>query len=126
MYVLRIGSVRGPRDDHPYADAEGGIRSGEWARDSDAYDRAVRRMSATWQSRRDAARLIEACLEDDTVEYEIFYGVSDNSRRWFDIDRARSIVGYEPQDSADEWDAPPESGRVDPGDSVALALESAR
>ncbi|MFC7193682.1 hypothetical protein ACFQL4_01950 [Halosimplex aquaticum] len=60
-----------------------------------------------WHSRRDCAQLIERCLDDDSVSFDVFYGVSDNRNRWFDIDHAREVLGYEPEDSADEWDEPP-------------------
>ena len=65
-------------------------------------------MHATWQSRRDIANLVDCCLRDDTVAFDVFYGVSDNAASWFDIDHARQVVGYDPRDSADEWEAPPE------------------
>jgi len=118
VYALRIGSVRYPEFDHPFGDAEAGVEDGQWQRDSEPYRRSVRRMKATWQSRRDIASLIEACLADETVTFDIFYGVSDNSRRWFDIERARDVVGYDPRDSADDWDRPPET--PPDGDTVAF------
>lgn len=108
VYALRIGSVRYPEYDHPYGDAEAGVENGQWERNSDKYRRAVRRMRATWQSRRDVASLIECCLHDESVTFDIFYGVSDNSRRWFDIDHARTVIGYTPQESGDDWESPPE------------------
>ena len=108
VYALRIGSVRGPKYDHPFGDAEAGVENGQWVQGSKKYNRTVKRMKATWQSRRDVASLIECCLADEQVTFDIFYGVSDNSRRWFDIEHAYSEVGYEPQDSADDWDSPPE------------------
>lgn len=107
VYILRIGSVRGPDEDHPYADAERGVRRGGWERDSERYRREVKRMKATWQSRRDVAAMIAACLENETVTYDVFYGVSDNDRRWFDIEHARSVLGYDPQDNGEDWNEPP-------------------
>jgi len=84
------------------------VTNDSWGRDSDAYDREANRMKATWQSRPDVAVLEEACLEDEKVTYDVFYGTSDNKRSWFDIDHAREVLGYEPRDSADELaDAPP-------------------
>jgi hypothetical protein len=109
VYVLRFGSIRNQPYDHPYGDAERGVKKGKWEPDSDAYQRSVQRMKATWQSMRDAAQLIECCLQDNSVEFDIFYGVSDNDRRWFDIQHARSILNYEPQDNAEEWDNPPDT-----------------
>jgi nucleoside-diphosphate-sugar epimerase len=107
VYVLRLGSIRGPDGDHPYADAERGVQRGEWERESEAYDREVQRMKATWQSRRDLAAMVDACLTNDSVTYDIFYGVSDNDRRWFDIDHASDTIGYNPLDNGEEWDGPP-------------------
>jgi nucleoside-diphosphate-sugar epimerase len=121
IYVLRIGSVRWPDEDHPYTDAELGVVAGNWNRDSDAYSQEVNRLKATWLSRRDTASLVEACLSDDNVTFDIFYGISDNSRCWLDIDRTRSILGYDPVDSGDDWKAPPENTTV-PEDSSAFPI----
>jgi nucleoside-diphosphate-sugar epimerase len=107
FYALRIGSLRSPPYDHPFGDAERGVSEGRRDRDSDEYDRAARRMHATWLSRRDMAQLVECCLEDETVEFDIFYGISDNECRWFDLDHARSVLDYRPEDSAEEYDSPP-------------------
>jgi nucleoside-diphosphate-sugar epimerase len=106
-YALRIGSVRGSRDDHPYADAERGVEAGEFERGSAAYREQVARTKATWQSRRDFAALVDCCLRDDTVDYGVFYGVSDNARRWFDLEDARAKLGYRPVDDAEAFDGPP-------------------
>lgn len=108
FYALRICSLRSPRYDHPYGDAERGVDQGEWERGSDRYERAVDRMKATWFSRRDCAHMIDRMLRDDDVEFGTFSGVSDNEARWFDIEHAREELGYDPQDDASEWDAPPE------------------
>lgn len=106
VYALRIGSVREPAYDHPYGDAERGVDDGLWERSSETYQSEVRRMKATWQSRRDVASLIECCLRDKTVNFDIFYGVSDNDASWFDISHSREQIGYKPQDSADDWESP--------------------
>jgi len=107
FYALRIGSVRPPRWDHPYGDAERGVENGRWERGSDDYTRQVARLRCTWQSRRDIAHMVECCLDDETVTFDIFYGVSDNDATWFDIDHAREQIGYSPRDSADDYDQPP-------------------
>ncbi len=109
FYALRICSVRDPAYDHPFGDAERGVDQGRWERGSDAYAERVARMKAMWQSRRDCAQLVDRCLADDDVTFGAFYGVSDNERRWFDLDHARETVEYDPVDTAEEWDAPPES-----------------
>lgn len=105
--AIRICSVRAPRYDHPYGDAERGVHEGNWERGSADYDEQVARMKAMWQSRRDCAALFDCCLTFEG-SYDVFYGVSDNERRWFDIDHARDVVGYEPRDNGEEWTGPPE------------------
>lgn len=107
FYALRIASVRQPEYDHPYGDAERGVAAGTFDETSEAYEMAVKRMKATWHSRADLARLIDCCLADSTVEFDIFYGVSDNLARWFDLEHARAVIGYRPEDSAEEWDSAP-------------------
>ncbi|MCU4802705.1 NAD(P)-dependent oxidoreductase [Halobacteria archaeon HArc-gm2] len=107
FYALRTGTVNMPAYDHPYGNAESGVDDGEWERDSEAYEREVARMKCTWQSRRDFAHQVECCLADDGVEYGIFFGVSDNQNRWFDLEHARAAIGYDPQDAGHEWDGPP-------------------
>ncbi|GAB3673131.1 NAD-dependent epimerase/dehydratase family protein [Halopiger thermotolerans] len=107
FYALRICTVNSSEYDHPYGDAEQGVDEGDWERGSDAYECWVARMKAMWQSRRDFAHQIDCCLQDDDVEFDIFYGVSDNRRRWFDLEHARARIGYDPQDDGEEWNSPP-------------------
>ena len=109
FYGLRIGAVRDPEYDHPYGDAERGVDRGDWERGSPEYDEQVARMKGLWQSRRDLAHLVDRCLRDESVEWDHFYGVSANARRWLDdLDHARETVGYDPRDDGEEWDGPPE------------------
>ncbi|MEF8843018.1 MAG: NAD(P)-dependent oxidoreductase [Haloarculaceae archaeon] len=110
FYGLRIGAVREPRYDHPYGDAERGVEEGRFERGSDEYEEQVARMKGLWQSRRDLAHLVECCLRDDSVEWDHFYGLSANDRRWLDdLEHAKGTIGYEPRDNGDEWDGPPET-----------------
>jgi nucleoside-diphosphate-sugar epimerase len=108
FYAVRICSVRDPEYDHPYGDAEHGVDRGDWERGSEAYEEQAARMKAMWQSRRDFAHMTDRCLQVDGPAFDVFYGVSDNDRRWFDIDHAREVLGYDPQDNGEEWDGPPE------------------
>lgn len=107
FYAIRIASVRPPAYDHPYGDAERGVNEGRWERESREYDQQVVRLKATWFSRRDCAGMIENALQDNDVEFGVFYGVSDNDSRWFDIDNARDVLGYDPKDNGEEWSEPP-------------------
>lgn len=102
FYALRLCRVESEEYDHPYGLADLGVDRGRWERGSDEYETAVDRMRAMWQSRRDLAQMVDRCLADKSVEFDVFYGVSDNERRWFDIDHAREVLGYDPVDSGDE------------------------
>lgn len=106
FYAIRIGSIRSPRWDHPYGDAERGVEQSRWERGSKEYNKQVKRLKCTWLSRRDFAHMVECCLANNTVSFGIFYGVSDNDRTWLDINHARERIGYEPQDNAEEYSSP--------------------
>jgi uronate dehydrogenase len=59
---------------------------------------------ATLLTHADLVRLVRCCIEaPDEVGYAIFYGVSGNTWRIWDIDDARRAIGYEPQDDAERW-----------------------
>jgi len=62
------------------------------------------RMLATWLSYDDLERLVHACLTAPRVGHTIIYGVSRNSRCFWDNTSAGHI-GYAPQDSADDYRA---------------------
>jgi len=55
-----------------------------------------------WQSMRDFVHMVERCLEAETIRFDIFYGVSDNPHRLFDLEHARQVLGYHPRDNAIE------------------------
>lgn len=60
------------------------------------------RGQAMWLSHRDCAHLFDRCLQAE-YEYEIVYGISDNDRKYYSIDRARETLGYDPQDNSAEY-----------------------
>jgi nucleoside-diphosphate-sugar epimerase len=108
FYAHRICNLSEPADDHPYSGAERGVERGEFERGSEEYEDAVARGKAMWFSRRDCAQMVDLMLQDRTVDFDVFYGVSGNDRRWHDISHAEEVLGYDPRDNGDEWDAPPE------------------
>ena len=59
-----------------------------------------RRMLATWMSFDDTERLVVAALSAPVVGHSIIYGMSDNTRTFWDNTSARHI-GYQPQDSSE-------------------------
>ncbi len=61
------------------------------------------RGQAMWLSYRDCAHLFDCCLSAE-YDYEIVYGISDNDRKYYSIDRAREVLGYSPQDNSAHHD----------------------
>jgi uronate dehydrogenase len=76
----------------------------------------VARQFATLLSHDDMARLARCCIEAPLdLTFGIFYGVSANTWRIWDVDDARRAIGYEPRDDAEAWrgqPAPPMQSRV--------------
>jgi uronate dehydrogenase len=59
---------------------------------------------ATLITHADMARLVRCCIEAPLdLNFGVFYGVSANRWRIWDIDDARRLVGYEPEDDAEAW-----------------------
>jgi len=108
FYSLRIKTVLRDEYNDPYGLAEMGVDEGWWERDSDEYELIADRLKCTWLSHRDLGQLVDRCLQDDTVEYDVFWGVSDNDGTWVDLEHTRDVLGYEPQDNGAAWTTPPE------------------
>ena len=64
--------------------------------------REYERGQAMWLSHRDCAHLFDRCLEAE-YGYEIVYGISDNDRKYYSIERAKEVLGYDPQDNSAEF-----------------------
>jgi len=67
-----------------------------------------RRALSTWLSPADAVRLVDACLTAPELGFAAVYGVSANTRGWWDLGPARAL-GYRPEDDAERWAAEIES-----------------
>jgi len=61
----------------------------------------VRRLSI-WISHRDLVQLVELGLERPDLHFEIVYGVSDNTRSWWNNSNALRL-GYKPQDNSEDY-----------------------
>ncbi len=107
FYAIRIASIREPPYDNPYGDAEKGVEAGDWTRGSEPYETQVKRLKGTWLSERDWAQLVERCLTDTAVEFDIFFATSENERGWYDIEHTKEVLGYAPEDRGEEWTEPP-------------------
>ena len=60
------------------------------------------RWLSTWLSPGDAVRLVDACLRAPDLGYAVVYGISANTRGWWDLEPARAL-GYEPHDNAEDF-----------------------
>jgi uronate dehydrogenase len=55
---------------------------------------------STWLSHDDAVRMFEACLTAPDPGFAVIYGISDNTRGWWDLEPGRRL-GYHPEDDAE-------------------------
>jgi uronate dehydrogenase len=69
------------------------------------------RALATWLSHDDAVRMFDACLTTPDPGFAVLYGISANTRGWWDLGPGRAL-GYHPQDDAEVY-----SDRVAPDPS---------
>ena len=61
------------------------------------------RARSLWCSQRDIVQLVERCLNaPDSLRFDVFFGQSDNRYNFVDIEHAREVVGYVPQDRAED------------------------
>jgi NAD+ dependent glucose-6-phosphate dehydrogenase len=77
------------------------VRIGNLTKDHPPID--YERGQAMWLSYRDCAHLFDRCVQAD-YDYEIVYGISDNDRKYYSIERAKEVLGYEPQDNSAHFD----------------------
>ena len=60
------------------------------------------RSLATWLSHDDCVRMVEAALTTPAPGFAVMYGVSHNTRGWWDLAPGRAL-GYDPLDDAEDW-----------------------
>ncbi len=59
---------------------------------------------ATIFSHRDLAHLVERCVvAPDSLRFATFFGVSNNTWRFWDISNAQELVGFDPQDNMETY-----------------------
>ena len=79
VLCVRIGSVR--KDDRPHT---------------------TREFSA-YLSHRDVANILHRCVEaPDSLKYDVFFATSNNRWGYRDLEHPREVLGWEPQDSAED------------------------
>jgi len=62
------------------------------------------RRLAIWISPRDYTQLVRIGLEHPDIRFEIVFGISNNTRAWYDNANALRL-GYRPQDDSEPWAA---------------------
>lgn len=60
------------------------------------------RALSTWLSPDDCVRMVDAALTAPSPGFAVLYGISDNTRAWWDLEPGRRL-GYEPQDDAEAY-----------------------
>jgi uronate dehydrogenase len=78
-----------------------------------------RRMLSSWQSYDDLIQQIRSALTADYL-YEIVYGVSANTRNWWDNSNAERL-GYRPKDDSEQFAA--KVAEIGDGDPISDALQ---
>jgi uronate dehydrogenase len=63
-----------------------------------------KRRLSIWFSPRDLAQLVTIGIEHPDIGFEIVYGVSRNTRSWYDNSNAYRL-GYKPQDDSEDYAA---------------------
>lgn len=62
------------------------------------------RQFSIWCSQKDVATMVEKCIQaPESLRFDVFYVVSRNKWNYRDLDHAREVVGFEPQDTADRY-----------------------
>lgn len=70
--------------------------------DSELLRRPGHRIQRDWCSPRDLARLIVQCLRSE-VKFGVYFGISNNDGRVWEIENARRELGYQPRDNAADY-----------------------
>ena len=73
----------------------GTVRESEWPEASQV------RYFATWLTHRDLVQLVRRSLVVSDLGFDIFYGVSRNKWRFWDIQHPYDVLGYDPIDDAE-------------------------
>ena len=79
------------------------LRIGSFQPDEAVETRLNDRILSTWMSYRDAVQLVWRCLQVESVDFGIYYGISGNKRAYWDTENARRELGYAPEDDAERF-----------------------
>jgi uronate dehydrogenase len=77
------------------------LRIGSFQPDSAVIERKSDRILSTWLSHRDCVQMCWRGIEAQGVKFGIYYGISGNTRAYWDLQNAISELGYAPEDDAE-------------------------
>ncbi len=77
------------------------LRIGSFQPEDSVVNRKGDRILSTWLSHRDCVQLVWRSLEAEGIRFGIYYGISNNTRAYWDTSNARQQLGYEPEDDAE-------------------------
>lgn len=80
----------------------------------------TRRHLSTWLSHDDAVRMVHAALTTADTGFRVIYGISANTRGWWDLEPGRAL-GYHPEDDAERFASDIEAAPATPEDEVEAA-----
>ena len=61
---------------------------------------------SVWCSQRDVASMVEKCIQaPESVKFGIIFVLSKNKWNYRDLEHAREVVGFVPQDASDKFQA---------------------
>ena len=79
-------------------------RIGSFQPVSSVINRKGDRILSTWLSYKDTVQLTWRSIDaPEHIDFAIYYGISGNTRAYFDIQNARDEIGYEPVDNAEDY-----------------------
>jgi nucleoside-diphosphate-sugar epimerase len=61
------------------------------------------RQFATLFMQADLVKLVEKCLENKTSKFGVFYGVSNNTWKFWDTSHVKDCLGWEPEENAEKF-----------------------
>ena len=79
------------------------LRIGSVIKDNNPKVKNSSRFFSTWCSHDDISGLINACIRSNNVEFDIFYGVSDNDWKIWDISNAEKILSFKPSSNSEAY-----------------------
>lgn len=80
------------------------LRIGSFQPVSSVQNRKGDRILSSWLSYDDTVQLTWRCIEaPEKIDFAIYYGISGNTRAYWDIQNAREEIGYAPKDNAEDY-----------------------